>query len=52
MRVLFNIKLKYYQVIDAYINPLIDNSKEKFQWARPALEEIKLFCSKTLEWDD
>jgi len=38
--------------MDAYINPKVDESKEKFQWGKPHIALLKKFCSSVFEWSD
>eukprot|EP01016_Furgasonia_blochmanni_P048924 TRINITY_DN7368_c0_g1_i1.p1 TRINITY_DN7368_c0_g1~~TRINITY_DN7368_c0_g1_i1.p1 ORF type:complete len:284 (+),score=45.47 TRINITY_DN7368_c0_g1_i1:62-853(+) len=40
------------RVIEAYLHPNIDESKEKFTWGTPDIEKLKLFCQKNFEWDE
>lgn len=37
-------------VVEAYILPRVDTSMEKFTWARPDVELLRLFCEQRLGW--
>ncbi|GMH40145.1 hypothetical protein BSKO_08049 [Bryopsis sp. KO-2023] len=38
-------------VVEAYITPKVDGSKEKFTFGRPDLEMLRSFCSERFGWD-
>lgn len=40
------------KVIDAYMKPCVDESKEKFQWGKPHIELLKKFCRNVFEWTE
>lgn len=37
-------------VVDAYINPNVDESKERFEWSRPDLDLLRDFALRKLSW--
>lgn len=39
-------------VIDAYNNPNLDNSKEKFVWGTPDIEKIRTFVKENFKWEN
>ncbi|UZJ52550.1 hypothetical protein CBS101457_001870 [Exobasidium rhododendri] len=38
-------------VIDAYFEPTVDDSKESFQWGLPDLDSLRSFFGEYLRWD-
>jgi 5'-3' exonuclease len=38
------------EVIKAYQTPSVDKSEEKFEWGKPDLDMLRLFCIKTFHW--
>nr|XP_047130927.1 DNA excision repair protein ERCC-5 homolog isoform X2 [Hydra vulgaris] len=38
------------EVWEAYLNPIVDQSKEKFEWGNPDIESIKQFASDKMAW--
>ncbi|XP_032243237.2 DNA excision repair protein ERCC-5 homolog isoform X2 [Nematostella vectensis] len=38
------------EVYDAYTDPVVDESRDRFEWARPDLHEIRMFASDKLGW--
>lgn len=40
------------QVLHAYMNPVVDTSKEKFSWSSPDLVNIQSFCQQKMGWDN
>ncbi|KAL3805577.1 hypothetical protein HJC23_005821 [Cyclotella cryptica] len=39
-------------IINAYIKPAVDKSNSRFTWAKPRIDDLQLFCSETLGWDE
>lgn len=39
------------EVIDAYLQPLVDNSEEQFEWNCPDLDALRAFCTKKFGWE-
>ena len=39
-------------VVDAYLQPVVDESKEKFSWRDPDFVGLRLFMSDKLSWDE
>lgn len=39
------------EIIDAYMNPKIDDSKERFVFGRPDLELLRRFCAQKFGWE-
>jgi len=39
-------------VIEAYINPVVNHSTEKFQWSRPNLLGLQAFLEKKIFWSE
>ncbi|CAG2117258.1 unnamed protein product, partial [Medioppia subpectinata] len=37
-------------IFDAYMSPTVDNSKEKFLWSMPQLEELRRYASLRFGW--
>lgn len=37
-------------VIQAYLNPVVDKSEERFTWARPDVEKLIHFCQQYVGW--
>jgi DNA excision repair protein ERCC-5 len=37
-------------VIQAYVNPVVDKSDERFTWARPDVEKLIHFCQQYVGW--
>ena len=38
------------EVIKAYQKPSVDQSKETFEWGKPDVDLLRLFCIKTFHW--
>ena len=38
------------KVLNAYLNPVVDNSEERFTWGIPDIDRIILFCNKHVGW--
>lgn len=38
-------------IINAYLNPVVDKSEQKFSWAIPNLHGVQNFCADTLGWE-
>lgn len=38
-------------IVDAYMNPSVDDSSERFEWGRPDLDLLRQFAHKTLNWN-
>jgi len=38
------------EVVKAYQYPSVDQSEETFEWGKPDLDMLRLFCIKTLSW--
>ncbi|EEH60091.1 uncharacterized protein MICPUCDRAFT_10761, partial [Micromonas pusilla CCMP1545] len=38
------------RVLDAYANPSVDASREKFEWGEPDLDALRLFCGEHFAW--
>lgn len=38
------------KVLAAYLNPVVDTSKERFSWGVPDTDRLVLFCSKHIGW--
>ena len=38
------------EVVKAYQYPSVDQSKETFEWGKPDLDMLRLFCIKTFSW--
>ena len=38
------------EVIKAYQQPAVDRSEEKFEWGKPDVDMLRLFCVKTFQW--
>jgi len=38
-------------VMQAYMKPVVDTSRETLSWGKPHLDHIKTFCSKKIGWD-
>lgn len=39
------------KVLAAYLNPVVDVSKEKFSWGIPDVDRLILFCNKYVGWN-
>jgi len=39
-----------HEVIKAYQQPSVDQSKETFEWGKPDVDLLRLFCIKTFHW--
>ncbi|KAI9362736.1 hypothetical protein BD770DRAFT_434037 [Pilaira anomala] len=39
-------------VIDAYYNPLVDKSSQKFEWGQPQLDKLRLFLEEAFGWSE
>lgn len=39
------------KVYDAYINPEVDTSMEKFSWGRPDLDALREYCKERFAWN-
>eukprot|EP00980_Cylindrotheca_fusiformis_P000359 scaffold91_cov127-Cylindrotheca_fusiformis.AAC.19 len=38
------------RVLAAYLNPVVDTSREKFSWGLPDLDSLMGFCSRNIGW--
>lgn len=40
------------RVVDAYLKPTVDRSKEDFEWGKPDLDLLRLFCREKFGWEN
>jgi DNA excision repair protein ERCC-5 len=38
-------------VLNAYLNPVVDTSNERFSWGTPDADELAKFCSRNMGWE-
>lgn len=38
-------------VINAYLNPIVNESKDKFNWSAPQVDSIIQFAQTNFDWD-
>lgn len=38
-------------VLNAYLNPVVDNSSERFSWGVPDADELVKFCTRNMGWE-
>lgn len=41
-----------YRVISGYMDPTVDQSKEKFEWGKPDFSALERFCENRFKWDE
>ena len=39
------------RVVDAYLKPTVDRSKEDFEWGKPDMDLLRLFCKEKFGWE-
>jgi DNA excision repair protein ERCC-5 len=39
------------RVVDAYLKPTVDRSKEDFEWGKPDMDLLRLFCREKFGWE-
>lgn len=39
-------------VVEAYLTPTVDSSDEKFTWAKPDINSLKIFAKQKFGWTD
>ena len=47
----FPLEFPDYQVVEGYMKPTVDESKEMFKWNEPNIEGLKEFCKEVFGWD-
>jgi 5'-3' exonuclease len=39
------------KVLNAYLNPVVDTSRDRFSWGVPDLEKLLVFCNRHIGWN-